>query len=120
MRFLFTLMLVFVLCGFHGYVQAGQTQFFESIQDLPLMPGLVERLDSTLVFDKPEGRIVESRAEIRELSHEDVREYYAESLPQFGWQMAGQDIFVRQGEELELAFESESGRGILRVMVSPR
>lgn len=84
------------------------------------MPGLIERSDATLVFDKPGGRVIESVAEMQSLSDDQVRQYYASSLPQFGWEMAGQDIFIRQNEALELAFENDSGHEILRIMVSPR
>ena len=120
MKPLLTLIVLLGFTSFYAQAGAGQTQFFESIQDLPLMPGLIERADATLVFDKPEGRVIESVAEMQSLSDEQVRQYYASSLPQFGWEMAGEDIFVRQNEALQLAFESDSGYEILRIMISPR
>lgn len=122
MRFVF-IIAAFLIFGMSGVASAragGGAQFFESIQDLPLMPGLVERADATVVFDKPEGRIIESVAEMRGVSDAQVRVYYAGSLPQFGWQPAGPDVFVRDGERLELAFEPGTGSTLLRVMVSPR
>ncbi|SVD25035.1 uncharacterized protein METZ01_LOCUS377889, partial [marine metagenome] len=38
-------------------------KFFSAIDDLPLMAGLAEVRGSTLVFSKPQGRIVEVIAE---------------------------------------------------------
>jgi len=38
-------------------------QFVAGTEDVPLMPGLMPVPNSDVVFDKPEGRIVEARAE---------------------------------------------------------
>src|SRR5688572_24242600 len=39
-------------------------EFFSEMQDIPVVPGITEVIDQTVTFDKPEGRIVESVAEI--------------------------------------------------------
>ncbi len=38
---------------------AGDQGFVSAIDDLPLMPGLTEETEGTVVFDTPAGRIVE-------------------------------------------------------------
>ena len=118
MRILFSLCLLFTFTIPAGHAEA--VRFFESIQDLPLMPGLVERAEDSLAFDKPEGRIVESVAEMQNLSGQAVRDYYGSTLPQFGWHRAGPNRFVRRNESLELAFEALHGVQIMRVSIHPR
>ena len=48
------------------------------------MPGLIPIAGSDLVFDKPEGRIVEAQAQGAS-SRAKVQAFYAASLPQLGW-----------------------------------
>jgi len=96
------------------------TLFFETLQDVPVMPGLTELEDYTLVFDKPEGRIIEMVARIDGASVSDVRDYYRRSLPQLGWVMASQDVYMRGEEHLSLNFESEQNDSFLRMTVQPR
>ncbi len=99
---------------------AQPVQFFQTLQDIPLMPGLVERSEDTVFFDKPGGRVVESVADMSGFSEEDVERYYMLALPQFGWKSVGQSQFSRQNESLVLVFETEGDYGVLRVLVQPR
>lgn len=99
---------------------SNSTLFFETLQDVPVMPGLTELEDYTLVFDKPEGRIIEMVARIEGASADDVREYYRRSLPQLGWVMASQDNYRRGAEHLSLNFEREKNDLFLRMTVQPR
>lgn len=73
--------------------------FFETIEDLPLMTGLTEDKDNSVVFDTPEGRIVEAIAFGR-LNSEAVREFYRKTLPQFGWIQRGKTEYIREMEML--------------------
>lgn len=115
-------LLIVVLCltgGASFSFAQEDARFFVSIQDVPLMPGLTELTDQVLVFDKPEGRIVESIAQADSLSSETVLGFYNETLPQLGWVKTAGNSYVRQGESLELNFENYEGHGFLRVMVQP-
>ena len=94
-------------------------QFFTSLQDVPLMPGLRELTDLTVIFDKPEGRIIESVAAMDSLTVDIIRRYYKSSLPQLGWNRIGQDYFARQGEYLRLNFETVEGQGFLKIIIMP-
>ena len=96
------------------------TSFFTSIQDMPLMPGLVELPDQTVIFDKPEGRIIESVASLESVSPEAIKAYYESTLPQLGWQRIADGSFVRKDERLQLNFESYGGENYLRLMVAPK
>ncbi len=101
-----------------GQSQAG-TAFLSVIDDVPLMPGLAERPDAAVVFDKPEGRIVETEATGR-LARAEVLKFYAASLPQLGWRARGEGRFLRDREELALSFVSGPGGALtVRFTLSP-
>ena len=117
LRFLFCLSF-FLFVSAQSFAEL--VRFFESIQDVPLMNGLSERIDETITFDKPDGRVVESVAEVHGVSVESVRQYYVTALPQFGWQHTGQDRFLRGHESLELVFENHGGFDVMRVLIRPR
>ncbi len=99
---------------------APPAKFFSSMQDIPLVPGLSELPDQTVSFDKPEGRIVESVAEIETPDAAFVKNAYEDTLPQLGWRRVSDNLYVRERESLTLAFESYEGRNFMRVMVRPR
>ncbi|MCK5284708.1 MAG: hypothetical protein KAJ86_03885 [Alphaproteobacteria bacterium] len=95
-------------------------RFFVSLQDIPLMPGLVELADQTLVFDKPEGRIIEVVSYIQGISFDEIMSYYESVLPQFGWIKTGEKFFVRGDELLQMCFENHEGQVFLRITVMPK
>ncbi len=84
--------------------------YLEALEDVPLAPGLQEDKAEQVVFDKPDGRIVESQASGAS-SWVDVRAFYERNLPQLGWVMensSGRDIvFEREGEQLEISVIDE-------------
>jgi hypothetical protein len=73
--------------------------YFSALPDLPLMTGLAEDLAATVMFDKPEGRIVKMTATGR-VSRTAVMNYYARALPQLGWEIVRSGRFRREGEIL--------------------
>lgn len=94
-------------------------RYFSTLPDIPLMPGLTELSDQTVVFDKPEGRIVESVALIRGAAQDAVVAFYEQTLPQLGWVRAGPLAFVSEREFLKITFEEMAGRTFMRLAVSP-
>lgn len=93
--------------------------FLSNLEDIPLMPGLTERRDLAISFDKPEGRIVEATAEGR-LAAANVAKFYAATLPQLGWKDQGNNRFAREGEELHLGFATAANSLTVRFSLSPR
>jgi hypothetical protein len=88
-----------------------------SIVGVPVMPGLHEAEDETIVFDKPGGRIMEARLE-GTVSVDEVLAWYKVALNANGWQQwppAGEDgagldatsahglHYRREGENLQLS-----------------
>lgn len=98
---------------------AGEPRFFSSVPDLPLMDGLQELTDQTVVFDKPEGRIIESVALMGAQDPASVTRYYNDSLPQFGWIKVSDDSFRRENEILKLYVETQEGKKFLHVTIAP-
>ena len=83
----------------HGQEAAG---FISTIEDLPLMPGLIEE-GGGMVFDSARGRIVEVFA-TGWVSEGVVRGFYDETLPQLGWHPDGPGVFRREREILKVEF----------------
>jgi hypothetical protein len=102
-------------CGAGARAQDARIAFVSGIEDLPLMPGLEEVDETTMVFDTPAGRIVEALARGR-LDRDQVVGFYAATLPQLGWTPAGETLFRREGEILELHIaDAPVGAGHLTV-----
>lgn len=94
-------------------------QFLAGTEDVPLMPGLASDESSLVVFDNPQGRIVEveARGQVRRVA---VERFYAQSLPQLGWTKAGHDSWQREGERLKLDFKGRDGNLRVGFTLSPR
>ena len=93
--------------------------FFSGIADLPLMPGLIEDDEAGLVFDKPDGRIVEVYAS-GITTPSAVADFYQRTLPQLGWSQLGLLEFTREGEALRITVTKENGTSVARFALSPR
>ena len=96
--------------------------FVEGIDDLPLMPGLVGMADQSLVFDKPNGRIVQAVAAGR-VQAAAVKSFYADTAPQLGWKSAGEGRFTRDGELLRIELIDAGAPGgalTVRFLVNPQ
>ena len=88
-------------------------------EDVPLMHGLNVVDGTTLVFDKPEGRIVATEARGK-LDRVQVRAFYDATLPQLGWSPAGPDHWQREGEMLRLDFRGRDGALIVGFTLVPQ
>ena len=70
-----------------GTAAAANGTFLSELEDLPLPPGMAEAPGGVL-FDSPSGRIVEATAQ-GEMSADQVLAFYAQTLPELGWQKVG-------------------------------
>ena len=77
-------------------------------EDVPLMPGLAPAPDGMLVFDQPQGRIVEVTTS-GPVRRRDVLSFYHDSLPELGWAAHGKRDFERAGERLSLDIAGRDG-----------
>lgn len=82
---------------------AGKTAFAPMLLsdlDIPLMPGFSEEDNSRLVFDTPEGRIIEVRVQGRH-SQDQVAAFYRRVLPTLAWRIVSSHK-INQREVREL------------------
>ena len=92
--------------------------FLSVIEDIPLMPGLIEDEARAIVFDAAGGRLAETYAQGR-LAPAAVLEFYGETLPALGWRSERDSRWVREGEALTLEIK-EGPNGIdARFSLSP-
>lgn len=86
--------------------------YLSSIDDLPLAHGVVELADGAMIFDKPEGRIVQVTALRGGASTPAlIRQFYMNTLPNLGWknsaQAPGSLTFTRKGEILRITLTAD-------------
>jgi hypothetical protein len=100
-------------------VSAAGTAYVPGTEDVPLMPGLTAQGDGPLIFDKPQGRIVEATA-TGAVKREAVLAFYRSSLPELGWSRSGEHDFDRSGERLSLDFKGHDGALTVGFTLAPR
>ena len=81
--------------------RADDVGFVGDFDDLPLAAGLVEIVGAGVVFDTPEGRIIERYAN-GNADAEAVADFYTETLPALGWQSLAPLVFGRDAEALTI------------------
>ncbi len=112
------ILLVLVLLEAAAPAALAEQRFVAGTGDLPLMPGLEEIAESSLVFDKPEGRIVEGVAIGTVLSAE-VEAFYRVTLPELGWSAADDLRFLREGEVLTIRLHTDGDRVRVHYSIAP-
>jgi hypothetical protein len=93
--------------------------FLAGTEDVPLMPGLHNEPNTLVVFDKPQGRIVEAEARGK-VTRAAVEKFYAASLPELGWKADGPDGWQRDEEELRIDFKGHDGDLRVAFSLAPR
>ena len=99
-------------------VLAAAAAFFTAVDDLPLMPGLIEPPGAGAVIAKPEGRIAELFA-AGPVERAAVENFYADTLPQLGWRKAADGSWRREEESLRLEVRGQNGRSEVRISIAP-
>jgi hypothetical protein len=97
--------------------------FLSVLDDVPVMPGMVELGDEAVAFDAAAGRIVGAAIAGRPRPGLDigaVLAFYGASLPSLGWRAESPSRFVRDGEVLELAVTIAKGRIRLDFALRPQ
>lgn len=96
--------------------------FVTGFDDVPLMPGLRQSPDDSVVFDTAQGRLAEGLAR-GALTALEVRQFYRATLPQLGWTQTARasaaDTFKREGEALTIAISQTSSGLSVRFRLVP-
>jgi hypothetical protein len=93
--------------------------FVAGTEDIPLMPGLRNQESTLVVFDKPQGRIVEIEARGK-VTRAAAEKFYAASLPPLGWVADGILRWRRDGEGLRLDIKGHDGDLRVGFSLAPR
>ncbi|MBM3553975.1 MAG: hypothetical protein FJX47_00295 [Alphaproteobacteria bacterium] len=101
-----------------GAARAEGYDWIAGLEDLPLMPGLIAKEETALVFDKPDGRIVEIDA-FGGVARAEVEKFYGAALPSLGWTKIAPLRYRREGEVLTLAFHSRGAVLEVRFSIKP-
>lgn len=99
-------------------IQLVASEFFASIDDLPLAPGLAEVVEDGVTFDSPTGRIVMAVA-TGKANPEAIRAFYRKALPPLGWSMARGGNYSRDGEVLNFELKARGSVVRLEIRVVP-
>jgi len=114
MRIVTMICLLATMLALPGQKAAADGGYLSAVPDIPLAPGLRELAEGALVFDKPEGRIVQiTTASVS--SGAAIAAFYRKTLPNLGWQapanMADENrtvlTFHRDGEMLRITASAD-------------
>ena len=119
-KFALSVLLMVSISAYSANAATGQQSYLHYLPDVPLLPGMTELTDQSVVFDKAEGRVIESVVFAGFISAKDVQNYYNRTLPSLGWSMAGPDRFLRNGEQLIVKWEKVQDGAIVRFSLSPK
>lgn len=92
--------------------------YLADVNDLPLPPGLSEDQSARVVFDKPEGRIVETAASGPATPGE-VDAFYARTLPALGWQARADGVWSRGEEVLQMTVSRNGSQVAVHFLITP-
>jgi hypothetical protein len=94
-------------------------EFVPGIEDLPLMAELHAIEGTGFAFDTAAGRLVEAYAG-GDVAPAEVDAFYDRTLPELGWQAAGDRLWRREGETLTIEFVDGADPVTIRFQLSPQ
>ena len=100
-RLLLLLILSVVIVAPVSVTAQQASRFLSVMEEMPLMPGLVEVTDAAVTFDGPSGRIIEAFV-AGSVEVNAIRAFYAATLPQLGWARQANGEYRRDAEILRL------------------
>lgn len=113
-------LLVFALINFSSVALVWSSEkFITGFSDLPIMPGMQELPDANISFDTASGRIVEAFAKT-EQNVEKILSFYKSVLPQLGWKVKRDTMFVRDAETLNLDLRKDGDSVIVQFSLKPQ
>ena len=105
--------------GILSRISHGNERFVSGFEDLPLMRGMTETIESNVAFDTVHGRVLVSFAQSSE-SEEKILAFYKEALSQLGWKVNRDGEFLRGEEILTIDFLPDGDYLAIRCSLEPR
>ena len=94
-------------------------KFIPGVNGLPLVTGLVLMPGRHIIFDTPEGRIIEAFADGK-ISPANILAFYTDTLPQLGWIVKSKNEFERENEVLRIEVSAnKKNQSIVRFFITP-
>ena len=94
-------------------------KFIPGVNGLPLVTGLVLMPGRHIIFDTPEGRIIEAFADGK-ISPANILAFYKDTLPQLGWIVKSKNEFGRENEVLIIeVYSNKKNKSIVRFFITP-
>ena len=100
-RLLFSLLLSIVIVAPASATAQQAARFLSVMEEMPLMPGLVEVVDAAVTFDGASGRIIEAFV-AGSVQVDAIWDFYSATLPQLGWARQANGEYRRDEEILRL------------------
>ena len=126
--------IMFVMLGF-CFAAHGQEQSIEMLNDMaiPLMAGLKENTEEAMLFDSPEGRVINAQAN-GNVDGAYLLKYYLMVLPSLGWNVTQSNEggmrcadsaqycmnAIREEENLTLNIETKSNVSEITYSLAPQ
>jgi len=122
---------IMMLCSitFQSIAQQNTDEAMLSDLAIPLMEGLVENKEEALLFDSPQGRIINAVAS-GAIEDKKIYEYYTAVLPSLGWIVEMRKkcdenaelclSAIRDKESLSLLIDVKSGTSTVTYSLSPK
>lgn len=107
-------------CAFANPIQSSHQAYFMALPDIPLMPNMKEIEDQSFIFDKAEGKVVESVGFLSATPSQNILHFYHDALQSLGWKPLNNNAFSRNNERMTLKIE-ELPQGVqIRFRLSPQ
>lgn len=85
--------------------QPQKQAYFKALPDIPLSPSMIEIEDESFVFDKAEGRVIESVGFLSVSNSQKTIQFYQDALARLGWKALNNMAFRRNNEQIILKIE---------------
>ena len=114
MRFLHVLKFYFLI-----FFSVVAEEFVFGLDDIPVFKEMRYVENSNLLFDKIDGRFVSSEME-GSYNKEDIKQFYSSVLPNLGWKKVDENLYLRDGEYLEIKLNSLNSVSKVKFSIYPK
>jgi len=121
MKNVFIIFILSIIVSFPVFAKPQESvkTYSSVIEDLPLMPYMSENNDESIIFDKPDGRIIESIAIVNS-TMEKINKFYKNNLPPLGWKYISNSKFIRDNEILTIKITTEKNYQRILFILTPK